>query len=126
MNDGSYEVIDIENTTSNQTSAYWFGYLPYNLYGIDYYGLFVSVVVMGVNQKEPFVRFGTTHGELVGRQNILSPSGNIWNGYIYTYFIRKIPVDQFTGILSEISMNGVVKVYNGKNINSLEDYLFIK
>lgn len=115
-----------ELLTSNQTFFNWYGYYIHPFYGEEYIGLFVRVVVMGHEQKTPIVRLNTTSGLLVQRNDILSPSGNIWNGYEYIFFIRKIPLDEFTGNLNDLSMSGELKIYNGSNINELKDYVYIK
>ncbi len=115
-----------ELLTSIQSTFNWYGYYIYNTYGEDYLGLFVRVVVMGYEQKTPIVRLGITPGVLYQRNDILSPSGNIWNGYEYVFFINKMPLNTFNGNLNELGMAGELKVYSGNNVSILKDLTYIK
>jgi len=114
-----------ELLTANQTIFNWYGYYIYNMYGEDYIGLFVRVVVMGYEQKTPIVRLNSTTGVLVQKNDILSPSGSIWNGYEYIFFINKMPLSIFTGNLNELGMAGELKVYSGSNTSILKDSVYI-
>ena len=79
-----------ENLVSNESLFYWFANNIHYVYGEDYIGLYVKVLVTGYEQKTPIVWLGTTTATLVSKRDILSPSGNLWNGYEYTFFIRKM------------------------------------
>lgn len=87
-------------------------------YGEYYYGVYVTVAVMGYPQNVPTVKLNSTIGILVSTNNIASPSGSILNGKEYRFFIRKIPVAQAVYI-SDIDVSGSLEVYDGATLKDV-------
>ncbi|WP_066354029.1 hypothetical protein [Aliarcobacter skirrowii] len=50
---------------------------------------------------------------------------NVFNGREYTFFIRKMPLSQYTGDIFELKMDGELKVYSGSNTSILKDSVYI-
>ncbi|MDN5108097.1 hypothetical protein PJV93_11365 [Aliarcobacter butzleri] len=113
-----------ESLQSSESFADWYANYIHYIYGENYVGIYVKVVVMGYEQSTPTVKLGSTTGVLVEKNDILSPSGNIWNGYEYIFFINKMPLSQYTGTLAERNMEGELKVYSGTN-GALKDVTYI-
>ncbi|MCT7610241.1 hypothetical protein N5U14_05240 [Aliarcobacter butzleri] len=101
-----------ENLTSKQTIANWYANDIEYVYGEDFIGLYVYVVVMGYESKTPVVTLNGISGKLISSRTILSPSGNTYNGKEFKFFMRHIPLSQYTGTLSERKMSGELKVHD--------------
>ena len=114
-----------ENLITNETLFFWFGNKVYYTYGEDYVGLVVKIVVMGYEQKAPIVWLNSVSGTLVSQKDFTSPSGNVFNGREYTFFIRNMPLSQYTGDFSELKMDGELRVYSGSNTSILKDSVYI-
>ncbi|MFW2553701.1 hypothetical protein [Aliarcobacter butzleri] len=95
----------------------------YNFYSEPHYGIYVYVVVMGYKQSTPIVKFGSRYGVLVQKNDIWSPSGNIWNGNEYVFFIGKVSVND-AEYISDLDVEGSLEVYSGTN-GVLKDVTYI-
>lgn len=117
---GTFYDNSYENLTTNQTTYNWLSSLQnkFYTYGEYYYGVYVTVAVMGYPQNVPTVKLNSTIGILVSTNNIASPSGSILNGKEYRFFIRKIPVAQAVYI-SDIDVSGSLEVYDGATLKDL-------
>lgn len=104
-----------ERLNSSSSFLNWFANKVSYIYGENYYGIYITVAVMGFPQNVPTVKLDSTIGVLVSTGNIASPSGNILNGKEYKFFIRKIPVAQAV-YLSDIDVSGNIYVYDGANL----------
>lgn len=106
-----------ENLTSIQSLYNWFSSIKstYYVYGENYYGVYITVVVMGYPQNVPTAKIGSTIGTLIQTTNIYSPINNILNGKEYRFFVRKIPVSQAV-YLSDIDIEGNLEVYDGATL----------
>jgi hypothetical protein len=106
-----------ENLTSIQSLYNWFSSInnTYYVYGEYYYGVYITVVVMGYPQNEPTVKIGSTIGTLIQTTNIYSPIDTILNGKEYRFFVRKIPVSQAV-YMSDIDVEGYLEVYDGATL----------
>lgn len=108
-----------ENLSTNTSILNWYsGIRPqdnYYIYGEYYYGIYVTVAVLGYPQNVPTVKLGSTIGVLVSTANINSPSNSILNGKEYRFFIRKIPTSQATS-WTDIDVSGYIYVYDGANL----------
>lgn len=106
-----------ERLNTSTSLANWYGNITSYVYGENYYGIYITVAVMGFPQNVPTVKLGSTIGVLVSTGNITSPSGSILNGKEYKFFIRKIPVTQAVYI-SDVDVNGYIEVYDGANLKN--------
>lgn len=109
-----------ENLISNESKYDWLAYYTYNVYGEDFLGVLVEVIVMGYPQNVPTLKIGSTIGTLIQTTNIYSPISNILNGKKYIFFVRKIPASQAV-YLSDIDIKGYLEVYDG----TLKDSTYI-
>lgn len=80
---------------------------------------------MGYEQKAPIVWLNSVSGTLVSQKDFTSPSGNVFNGREYTFFIRNMPLSQYTGDIFELKMDGELRVYSGSNTSILKDSVYI-
>lgn len=114
---GSFYDNSYENLVTTETTYNWFSSINNKLYvyGEDYYGVYVTVDVLGYPQNIPTVKLNSTIGILVSTSNIASPSGSILNGKEYRFFIRKIPVAQAV-YMSDIDVSGSLEVYDGATL----------
>ena len=106
-----------ESLISNISFLNWLANKTSYVYGENYYGVYITVDVLGYPQNVPTVKLGSTIGVLVSTVNIYSPSGSILNGKEYRFFIRKIPVAQAV-YMSDIDVNGYIEVYDGANLKN--------
>jgi len=111
INSWQYKWEKYENIIRDESSYFWFANRIKYIYGEDYIGLYVKVVVIGMPSTTPFVRLNAIHGVLMGREAVLSPSRNILNGFEYTYFIPRRPLNTWNGTLNELQMAGELTVH---------------
>jgi len=124
----SFEKEDLKD--KDETVLTWFATKTYHMeYGIRYFGIYFSFDIYGFPQYAPervYTSFGK-RGRLIKTINIPSPSGKIWNGKRYIYFIPYKKVSE-AKTYNDINIKGKISVYGfGKGINTeLLDEITIK
>lgn len=111
-----------ETLTSSSSVVNWYSGIRtqdlYYMYGENYYGIYVSVAVLGYPQSVPTVKLGSTIGVLTQTTNITSPSGSLLNGKEYRFFIRKIAASKLVDPSTELNVNGSIEVYDGATLKN--------
>jgi|GEM_PF-5599389 len=81
-----------EFLTTNQSLADWFAWHIRHVYGEDFVGIYVKVVVFGHGPRTPIIVFHGSAGNLIEEKDIISPNGSTYNGKEFKFFIRYKPL----------------------------------
>jgi len=116
-----------EILTRNQSLADWYAWHIKHVYGEDFVGIYVTVVVFGHAPRTPIVVLNNSAGNLIEENDIISPNGSTYNGKEFKFFIRHKPLAYINNPMNpfpEVDISGELLMYN--SWHKLKDVVYIR